>query len=922
MPNCTPGRTIISTDTWKFPNTSDHQQWNDLNPCLNFYQLAVIDVFVEREAGQSVKTSAGWNITLTDTVGLFCAAGYSVDKVRLTVDTSDPASGNGISTTGPLDRVAEIIPGFPYASLTKALENELLLTGLPDLKTTPNSYIDSGFPLLLADLNGGSASILLNANALKSTAEKAFKGIAVQLIHKYLRKPHNTTVAAELVVQQQRLQIRAVSVWAMNTGFVLLALCAVVILAWRPKNVVPRDPISIAGQACVLAASPQLQVSLEKAGSFAPSLTAERLRGLETVSCITNTRGEVQFHIETRANDMSKVGLAIRFDKFSWWHPQSASPWFASIALVLPLTIIVLLEVLQHESDKHHGLANVSATSTVVHSLPSLLASAIVLSIAMVYDALYFAAATLAPFQLLARRTAAATERDINTSLGNLPIWSTIKAVRQRHTAAAIASVAALIGSLLTIISSGLYTFDSVPYAPSIGVTVSDRFVPSFGISTDGSASFNLQSIEQNNGSYPPLTYDGLAFPNLNLSKLDINSSNQLGDVGQVTLQANIKATRASLKCEMVPNSIMKIDTYAPEDSRGCLNTAVNFNAGLPPSCPHFLNAHNQTASQIPLEFDLQLSCPGSPVLTVHHQAVLTNQRYELNYELNIAFFAGSPLGAPNNPPECPSLAFLSGYFVENSTSTENFTAMTCIQGLEEVDAMTTFDLSTGSLLIKSEPVVDESSAKWLQSFNSVYWFTSGTFAELLQPTISYAGVFSDNFYSQVNYGPEGIPPSELTGPANAQRFVNSTQQMYRRYMAQLISGTMREKLTATGEVAAPQYSGVIQGMSHLRLQQNTTSKLILQVFLAVMLLCGLFVYSRRDLGRVIPMCPWSIAGTMSLLAGSDMLDRKVIPLGAGSLKDPELAKALAGHIFSLGWWDNAKAAQIGPFPVEGLVLV
>lgn len=199
---------------------------------------------------------------------------------------------------------------------------------------------------------------------------------------------------------------------------------------------------------------------------------------------------------------------------------------------MLPLTTIILLEVLQHESDKHNGLANVPASSTVARSLPSILASALMISIAMLYDASHFAAATLAPFQLLARRSAAAKGTILSASFGHLSIWTTINALRERHAVAAMASVAALIGSLLTIISSGLYTLETVPYAPNVSVTSSDKFVPTFQISTDGSAGYSLQFIEQDNGSYPALTYDGLAFPNLNLSTLGTDALKQLHDPG------------------------------------------------------------------------------------------------------------------------------------------------------------------------------------------------------------------------------------------------------------------------------------------------------------------------------------------------------------------------------------------------------
>lgn len=71
------------------------------------------------------------------------------------------------------------------------------------------------------------------------------------------------------------------------------------------------------------------------------------------------------------------------------------------------------------------------------------------------------------------------------------------------------------------------------------------------------------------------------------------------------------------------------------------------------------------------------------------------------------------------------------------------------------------------------------------------------------------------------------------------------------------------------------------------------------------MLACGVFVYSWRNMRHVLPYSPWSIAGTMSLIAGSEMVERKIIPPGAGFMSDAELAKVFEGYMFSFGWWDT-----------------
>ncbi|KIW24361.1 uncharacterized protein PV07_10079 [Cladophialophora immunda] len=896
-PECPVGRSLISNEYWG-PNSPPG---DDLDPCSAYYTLSLIDITFEEVTGHAKNTSAAWNVTLAESVGIVCPLGYTIDKVNITVNTADPTSSGGVNTTGPLQRIADVLPGYSYYNLTTAFQNEVNVNSLPPTPEALNVY---SFARFFAILAGGSAVDLLNTTKLKTTAETAFKGVGVQLAHSYLRKKDNATTTANVLYQEPRLQVRELSLWAMIAGCVLLALAAAAVLQWRTKDVVSREPNSIGAQATILAASPALQKSLETAPGCSGVRSETHLQDLVAASHINSERPTPEFSITTTVPEGSQRRLTDGPSKYSWWETSSSNLWFMSAALGLPLAVIAILEVLQRESNAHNGLATVS-DSPIDRSLPNILASVVLICIAIMYDAIDFATATLAPYQTLARGSAPAKQTLLRTSSGNLPIWSTLKAIRERHTEAAVASMAALVGSLLTIIASGLYTIEAVPVVLDVAVITSDKFVPSFGTSTDGSAGAIFTLIEQNNVSYPALTYDGLAYPNIQMSSLGAEALKQLSDSAQaVTLQANIVAMRASLNCTLVPRENMIMTMYSEPSVHvdpSCRDNNITFHADLPPSCPHFLNGENQTATNIPFSAYVQHTCDGEAGLAIHEQVVLNNQG--AMGDSTAVTSAGSTLGAASNPPGCPSLAFMSGYFVENVTSTENVTAMTCIQGLEEVRAETTFLVSQDSVQIKSEPRVDESSARWLQAFNSTYWFTaSSTFAPFDReaPTL-----LTDYFYSQVNYGPDGIPADELTGPANTQRFIDATQRMYRRYMAQLINGTMRRSLNQTEAASAPQYQGSVTGVNRLRLKQNATSKLVLQIFLGIMLACGIFVYGGRNMRRVLPRCPWSIAGTMSLLAGSEIIDRKIIPVGAEFMSDEELKKVFEGYVFSLGWWDT-----------------
>ena len=58
------------------------------------------------------------------------------------------------------------------------------------------------------------------------------------------------------------------------------------------------------------------------------------------------------------------------------------------------------------------------------------------------------------------------------------------------------------------------------------------------------------------------------------------------------------------------------------------------------------------------------------------------------------------------------------------------------------------------------------------------------------------------------------------------------------------------------------------------------------------MFLCESLAYLLTDMRRTLPHNPHTIAGSMSLLAGSEMALRAVVPEGAEWMSDEELKKA------------------------------
>lgn len=88
---------------------------------------------------------------------------------------------------------------------------------------------------------------------------------------------------------------------------------------------------------------------------------------------------------------------------------------------------------------------------------------------------------------------------------------------------------------------------------------------------------------------------------------------------------------------------------------------------------------------------------------------------------------------------------------------------------------------------------------------------------------------------------------------------------------------------------------------SHLRLVQNNTSKIILQAFLAVMVVGWVASFKMlRETGRVVTHNPCTAMGAFTLLAGSELVDS--LPCER-ELDGKQLRKKYESVRFRLGWW-------------------
>jgi hypothetical protein len=138
--------------------------------------------------------------------------------------------------------------------------------------------------------------------------------------------------------------------------------------------------------------------------------------------------------------------------------------------------------------------------------------------------------------------------------------------------------------------------------------------------------------------------------------------------------------------------------------------------------------------------------------------------------------------------------------------------------------------------------------------------------AKNVQECISATPSLSE-WFDTLQDGIDGQPFSELLGEKNQDKLFEASSRLYARYAIQSINANMRAKGGWPSQ-DVPRYNAIIL-IPVVRPAQNKGPKVILQVFLGLMVLCGAISCLMVDTKEVLRKSPSSIAGKMALLARS-----------------------------------------------------
>ncbi|KAI1361715.1 hypothetical protein F5Y08DRAFT_347638 [Xylaria arbuscula] len=682
-----------------------------------------------------------------------------------------------------------------------------------------------------------------DAETMKKSFIEVYGQLACLLIQSQFLVADDSVSIGEIIYSENRLYVQGLPVLLMITGSAILSILSLSILFIAPRKATPQDPALLASHGTIIGRSVSFEQALLALGGSRTSELKRQLIGFDFKTqvakgdsfCITTTQSSMKT-IQLPGMTFPRIHLP---DEEITSPPSKNRPWvplfvqypIVLLTFALPILSIIGLETVYQISQRDGGLLNAGSTLLYYVRYPS---TFILLIIATLFNSLDFVLCSYAQFHSLQSDPSPGCHGIITNLIQMMPPVAWYRALCNRYFGPLASITTALIGSLLTIVGSGLWVVDSaVIKSATVSASVGTSWDVSWANSQvdDGGAGENLRNIMENSLSSPNGIWNDLVLPdivNLEVEKNEIFRPSTNLSIRETrntwNFTMSIPALRPQLRCEPATRITLNsttgtIDAFYPLSRQCHGNSYRNSSEGKKPCRVSEENPYYGCFSNLHLDPD------------------------EPGFSIDLETY-------PDNPDECPSIGIMFGYSnpASNLTSVtlENNTALICYQEIREVDSIVSFrhpDVQTRDRFLKFGPTTIESvsindrsggialnnGTKGVESFN---FRIQNHLLDLdleWRPDSSY---FYSSIFNTLVYGPDNITQDTLIGPNNRQRLQDNVNRLYNQYMVQVINSPIFRKPVNTSSDQLRQLTGTVS-TTVSRIKINFISKLILQILLA-----------------------------------------------------------------------------------------
>ncbi|KAI5237536.1 hypothetical protein E4T43_08044 [Aureobasidium subglaciale] len=847
-------------------------------------------------------TLSNENLDIVNSSAIICRPSYTFGQSSIAYNNDPELRTRPLTMTGGNANSSSSFDAQQRSRLTGAIYNSTatFLTPYNSDDITEAQTSDARMFNLMTVIQGrdNSDAMLrpfLNADVMMERAAQVFNAIGAQTVAEGLLVSSDRRIMGIATFRQERLVVNGVSVILMSVAFAIICCLCVALIFVRLWDVVPRRPASAVDTISICLTSVPFKEALRNSGHLSDNGVEQKLEDYDfsLVNCHEGGRTIFALEVEKQAHVLEASRTTQRASHgILWWHPWGSSFATKLAVVLLPLACIAVLEVLQAKSNDHRGfakLANAEGQSfEIANYATQYLPAAIMISIKLLFGGLEDVVNVFAPFLPLRK----AHDQSFVKKISWLPSWL------QKSDKGSYDTLQNTQGCTIKVLDYQTYGRVSVLALTS---AAKHKYWPVvFSTRDDSGAGPRTIQIWDHNATYPLWTYKDLALSTIQISPESLPFANTSAAEG-AQINAVVPGVRARLDC--VPTS----------------NRTVYYNMDFDRD-----NYSESVITRVPV--NVLNTCVGHPMpnmlstnitFSVYPEETYVAQITNLHIFQPSSVFPDPDVGTftySDNDAECPSLVFYIAKWSPLPDSKDymlDFNALSCKQVVDEVQVNATLlypsmeldPLNTPKILEGvTTNVVDAERNGSVETWQVGYQFDKWDSSQMvLTGGTSHArNQHVSRYYQMVVNGTREetpVPLDDMIGEANIDSFFKATQSVYGIYMAQLLSTKKQDLLIPTSVQAS------IEAMTEWRVKQHEPSKIVLQVILGIMAVCGLLTWLCMETKEVLPHNPCTIAGMVSFFADSSLWSDA---LSKETLSQPhDGANVFGDSGVSMGWHEN-----------------
>ncbi|KAJ5287532.1 hypothetical protein N7478_003218 [Penicillium angulare] len=714
--------------------------------------------------------------------------------------------------------------------------------------------------------------VLLNA------ASSYYRAIGSQLVHQGFISQGKIASSGFQILTENRVTMTQLTLRAMEVCLALAIIFAINMIVFAPRTELsPYNPTSISAAAAIMSSSKVLRKTLRGSSSKPLEAITTLLEG----KLYHTELAPGGFSIAARANNTEKnakhTDIEIDPKRKLHWSPFPTFIFRVLLFIVIAL-LIAVLEIVLYVSDANDGLGDISSSSGTVHYTWTILPALMMVLIGVLFGSIDSNTRCLAPYIHLRDKAGALPSQFMSVDfMDSLNTTNILKSAKLKQFAVLTTTLCTLVTSVLTIVTSGLYTTMDVPGYITLEFNQESTFYGSevYYTSPDGTDSsfqdkglLTSEYILRDDFDYPKWTYEELAFPEISLN----STTSTTTDLTDAYADITVPAMRATVTCKFQSGADLNATRYKYYGQN-----YTTFDLFFAPC-----NYSSTHTSWVKEEYNyMRLNGGSSFGFTAFNPCTVESGDYIANTKDTATI---NPLGG--------TISYIWGSLNNNSFS--HVAALTCRESAEMVDTKTRFTLPDFNISTEIPPQPDESTARPAINYTNSEDWTSSTESGTVNSF--------DSFFSALVYGKYAIPMEYLANEADNEKVISAVKFQHRVVKAQIFNSFNRESVGNSSSYPSPAtLRGKVTTPGRLRLFQDAVSTRVLEALLGTLLILGILGSLLTNTDHVLPKNPCSIAAVASLLADSNILHRYTPDIGDPNAKEVE-ERLFADCRFFLGW--------------------